>query len=94
MVLVSVSSAFLSKVEQGKKKPPFEWGNLIKSLYNLENSKKKELDNLIFNARNIDSIDISSFGQEEKDMMLLFARRINSIDKKQFKDLLMNDEED
>ena len=35
---LGVSSAFLSKVENGKKKPPKEWRELIIDLYDLNNA--------------------------------------------------------
>lgn len=78
---LGVSSAFLSKVENGKKKPPKKWEDNIKQLYELNEYQEKELKESIFNAINSDSIDLSSYKADEKELMLSFARKINTIDK-------------
>lgn len=87
---LGVSSAFLSGVENGRKKPPIAWKEELVDLYDLNPSEEEELERLIFEARNTDSIDMSKFTSEEKNMMLQFARKINTVNRKKFKDL-MND---
>lgn len=85
---LGVSSAFLSKVENGKKKPPKTWEDNIKRLYELNEYQEQELKESIFNAINSDSIDISSYKSDEKELMLSFARKINAIDKEKIKKIL------
>lgn len=87
---LGVSSAFLSGVENGKKKPPIIWKEKIADIYHLNPSEKMELDRLIFEARNKDSIDISSMNTEQRSMMLQFARKINDVDFKRFNDFINN----
>lgn len=57
---LGVSSAFLSKVETGGKKPPKEWKDKIVALYDLNNQKAAELDEYLFEAINASSLDMSS----------------------------------
>lgn len=77
---LDVSSAFLSKVENGKGKPPAGWVDIISREYNLNSLTRRELEDCIFEARNQESIDLSSFKQEDRNMMISFARKIESLD--------------
>lgn len=87
-VKLGVSSAFLSKVENGRKKPPQEWMEKLIHLYNLDNKQIDELDQYMFEAQNYESIDISNFKESDKMMMLSFARKFNSLDKDALKKFL------
>lgn len=75
-----VSSAFLSKVENGKAKPPVEWEDIIKKEYNLSDDQTMELHNCICDARNGKIIDISEMTVDDRDMMLAFARKLDTMD--------------
>ena len=88
---LGVSSAFLSKVENGNKKPPIVWEDLLIQKYDLNEAQTKELKKGIFEAQNYDSIDISSMSDDDRMMMLSFARKFNQLDKRKIKDLLRKD---
>lgn len=75
-----VSSAFLSKVENGKAKPPVGWEDIIINEYNLSDEQIEELRNSIYEARNGQIIDISDMATEDKNMMLAFARKLDTMD--------------
>lgn len=75
---LNVSAAFLSKVENGKSKPPIEWQQLIAHIYQLTSEEINELDEAMFDARNRDSIDLSIFNDSERDVMLAFARKLST----------------
>lgn len=88
---LGVSSAFLSKVENGSKKPPQEWKDKLIELYQLGSVETRELEDSLFEARNQDNIDMSVFSDDSRDMLLSFARKLNSMDEegiKKFKKLL------
>lgn len=85
---LSVSSAFLSKVENGKGKPPVEWREQLISLYHLTEEAIKELDIAIYEATNNNSICMKDFTEEEKDLMWSFARKLNTLDKERIRRLL------
>lgn len=88
---LGVSSAFLSKVENGKKKPPKDWEDLLIQKYDLNEMQIRELKKGIFEAQNYDSIDISGMSDNDRMMMLSFARKFNQLDKRKIKDLLRKD---
>lgn len=88
---LKVSSAFLSKVENGKAKPPAEWEDIIIEEYNLSENQIIELHDSICDARNGKVIDVSDMASDDRDMMLAFARKLdtmNAIDKEKIKKLL------
>lgn len=85
---LGVSSAFLSKVENGKKKPPKEWRELIIDLYDLNAKQIQQLDQYLYEAQNYDSIDISYMEDEDRMMMLSFARKFKDFDKNKLKKFL------
>lgn len=82
---LNVSSAFLSKVENGKKKPPQEWRDILISSYGLNADEIQQLDRCIYEAQNYDSIDISYMNDNDRMMMLSFARKFNTINKEKLK---------
>ena len=90
---LGVSSAFLSKVENGYKKPPEKWEDTLRSLYKLDENQNTELQEAIFEARNLDSIDISTYTEDEKTLMLSFARKFKDLDHNKLKLFLNEDEE-
>lgn len=85
---LGVSSAFLSKVENGGKKPPKEWQEKITQLYQLNEGEQKMLENYMFEAMNYQSIDMTDYTEDNRMMLLSFARKLSSMDdskKDQFK---------
>lgn len=91
---LGVSSAFLSKVENGKKKPPKEWKDIIVQKYDLNKRQIVELEQVMFEAQNYDSIDISFMNNDDRMMMLSFARKFNDLDKNKLKEFLKKEVKD
>ncbi len=91
---LGVSPSFLSKVENGKKKPPIEWEEIIINEYGLSGTELEDFREAFFDAKNSESIDISRMGASDKELMLSFARQFDSIDKIAIKRLLENKRED
>lgn len=90
---LNVSSSFLSKVENGKKKPPVQWKQKIISEYKLSGSKLDEFNEYFFDAVNADSIDISTYSESDKELLLSFARKFDALDKTLIKKMLDKQEE-
>ncbi len=88
---LGVSSAFLSKVENGRKKPPKEWREILIDSYELNAKQVQELDQCMYEAQNYDSIDISNWAESDKMMMLSFARKFNAIDKNALRKFLKDE---
>ena len=86
---LGVSSAFLSKVENGKKKPPEEWKDILIQEYDLDQKQIKELNQYMYEAQNYNNIDISYMNDSDRMMMLSFARKFNSIDKNKLKEKIV-----
>lgn len=85
---LDVSPAFLSKVENGKKKPPKEWRDKLIELYELNVRQSDELDECLYEAQNYESIDISSWNDNDRMLMLSFARGFEKIDKEALRQLI------
>lgn len=87
---LGVSSAFLSRVENGKAKPPKEWRDTLIAQYSLDKEQIAELDQSIKEARE-NVIRVDSMSQKDRDMMFAFARQLNELDenkKNQWRKLL------
>lgn len=88
---LGVSSAFLSKVENGNKKPPKEWEEVIISLYQLDSRKAAELSDCMFDALNFQNIDMTGYSDDNRNILLSFARKLNTMDdskKDQFRKMI------
>lgn len=90
---LGVSSAFLSKVENGKKKPPKEWREILINAYGLNRDQIQQLDQCMYEAQNYDSIDISSMDDNDRMIMLSFARKLNNLDKDKLKSWLESEDD-
>lgn len=77
---LEVSAAFLSKVENGRSKPPADWVRKIAGLYELNDEQANELRESFTEARTKDVLHLNSMKQDEKDMMFAFARKLDSMD--------------
>ncbi len=75
---LGVSSAFLSRVENGKAKPPMEWRNIIVSEYHLNKAQTIELEECMRDARE-NVIRVDTLSQNDKDMMFAFARQLGDL---------------
>ena len=91
---LGVSSAFLSKVENGKKKPPEEWKSILIQEYKLNTEQIRELSKSMYEAQNYNSIDISYMKDSDRMMMLSFARKFNNIDKNKLREFLQKEVDD
>ena len=83
-----VSAAFLSKVENGKAKPPANWKTILTKEYNLTANEINELDEALFEANNQKSIDISGYSDEDRNLMWAFARKLDKLDRTKLKKIL------
>lgn len=75
---LGVTSAFLSRVENGKAKPPVEWSNILISEYNLDEVQAKELNKCIIEVRE-NVIRVDSLSRNDRDMMFAFARQLSGL---------------
>lgn len=94
-VKLGVSSAFLSKVENGKKKPPKEWKEKIIEMYNVSGEEREKFEKYFFEAENQNAIDLSNYKESQKDMMIAFARKISGMNSEKINLIkkILNEEE-
>jgi transcriptional regulator with XRE-family HTH domain len=89
---LGVSPAFLSKVENGKAKPPAEWRQKLIFWYELDENAIEELDIALFEANNTKSIDITGFSDDDKALMWSFARKLDRLDRSKLREFLDEEE--
>lgn len=94
---LEVSSAFLSAVENGKKKLPQTMKNKIINLYNLTEVEKNEFERSIIETESVIAINLNNFSAEKREFTLALARKlenINEIELKKWQRMLKKEEED
>lgn len=85
---LGVSAAFLSKVENGKAKPPVEWKEKIASHYNIKGVEYSELCDSIDESRKARTLKIPNIQEDDSDLMLAFARKLGDMSKSEKENLL------
>lgn len=92
---LSVTSSYLSAVENGKRNVPREWIDIISEKYQLSTSERKELVNVVEQSQLDLKVDLRGLDSEDKSLVLALARRFNELDnhdKNQLKSILLKKE--
>lgn len=77
---LDVSSAFLSSVENGKKKMPENWKTKILEVYQLNANKKNEFYEAVELSSNVIKLNIEGATESNQELAILFARHFVSLD--------------
>ena len=77
---LGVSSAFLSAVENGKKKLPDSWYEKLAELYSLTKKQQEELKQAVMESSDIVQLNIANSTCYQWNLSVSFAREFNSID--------------
>ena len=77
---LGVSSAFLSAVENGKKKMPVLWFERLRDLYALDESQMGELRRANLETTNQVELNLKNATPPQRELAILFARQFNDID--------------
>ncbi len=77
---LEVSSAFLSAVENGKKKMPEKWYSEIERIYHLNEEQVKALKTAVLESSDNLEIDISEASPVNRDLAISLARQFDSLD--------------
>lgn len=85
---LGVSSAFLSAVENGKKKLPEAWYEKLTKLYSLTKEQQEELRQVVMETNGIIELDIAHSACHQRNLAVSFAREFNSLDEDLCKKLL------
>lgn len=94
---LGVSSAFLSAVENGKKKVPDAWMSKLKEIYSLNSEQMEELKTAILESGDTVELNIRNASPANRQLAVSFARQFDELDeetaKKMFDILHWNEEE-
>lgn len=84
---LQVTSSFLSAVENGKKKIPDQWLNVLCTCYGLTEKQRKDLEFAYCETNNSLKISFDGLSAENKQLVFSFARKLNSFDSKEIEQL-------
>ena len=84
---LEVSSAFLSAVENGKKKIPKNWFEKLCKLYNLVASEKEKLNEAIAKSTQRVVLNLDKTNQTNRELALIFARAFEELDDDELKQI-------
>ena len=92
---LGVTPSFLSAVELGKKKMPYEWNLKIRSAYALTPAQEDELDEAISISEKAVILDFEEASPTAKKLAVSFARSFSDFTDEQLEALkkLMNNED-
>ena len=85
---LGISPAFLSAVENGKKKMPDAWFSLIPEIYNLSADEIEEFKDVAYESFDTVAVNIANASEANKKLAIRFARRFEDIDEKTSEELL------
>lgn len=77
---LNVSSAFLSAVENGKKRMPDTWYEKLKDNYSLSEEQIEDLIQADFESRESLEISLSDVSVDKQRLAISFARQFDSLD--------------
>ncbi len=84
---LNVSSAFLSAVENGKKKMPNAWHDKLANLYNLSPEQQKDLQNAVIESGETLELNIKDISPDNRELAICFARHFNTLDEETSKQI-------
>lgn len=77
---LGVSSAFLSAVENGKKKMPESWYKKLATAYSFSEEQKEALGKAVMDSNNTVEINLQNATHCNRELAISFARQFDSLD--------------
>lgn len=77
---LDVTSAFLSAVENGKKKMPVSWYEKLAQIYSFSDKQKAELKQAVMESSDIVELNLRDASRGSRNLAISFARRFESLD--------------
>lgn len=90
---LGISPAFLSSVENGKKKMPDSWFTLFPETYHLSDAEVEEFKDIAYESFDSVELNIANVSESNKKLAITFARRFEDLDEKTSEELLKMFEE-
>ena len=85
---LGVSSAYLSAVENGKKKATLSMLKQIIEIYNLTTNEEEQLRDAFQRSQDEIRVDTSGMARDRQDLAMVFARKISTIDDESIEEIL------
>ena len=85
---LGVSSAFLSAVENGKKKMPNNWERKLKEVYSLSTVQIEELRRAVMESSGVVELNLKGLSTSNRELAISFARQFETMDDETSKELL------
>lgn len=76
---LDVTPAYLSAVENGKRKVPKDWIKKIVALYSLNQVQRNELGQAFEESQTQVTLDLSKSSNSKKNVVMAFARRFDGL---------------
>ena len=76
---LEVSPAFLSSVENGKRKIPENWLSKIKKLYKLNDAQVAKMKEAFYDSNNEVEIGLENLRGNQRNLAIAFARKLETI---------------
>lgn len=80
---LGISPAFLSSVENGKKKMPNSWFTRIPEIYSLSNEELEDFNTAAYESFETVEINLANATEMNKKLAVRFARRFQDIDEQE-----------
>lgn len=77
---LGVSSAFLSAVENGKKKMPADWYEKLREFYKLNGEQYDKLKQLAMESQKTISLNLEDTSDSKRQLAVMFARQFDNLD--------------
>ena len=90
---LGISPAFLSLVENGKKKMPDSWFTLIPETYHLSDTEAEKFKDIAYESFDVVELNIANASESNKKLAIRFARSFEDLDEKTSEELLRMFEE-
>ncbi len=84
---LNVSSAFLSAVENGKKKMPESWYDKLADLYRLSTKQQEDLKTAVIESGETIELKIKNISSSNRELALCLARHFDNLDEETSKQI-------
>lgn len=85
---LNISAAYLSSIENGKKRPTADFVDKICAEYDLDNEYIATLKNAYYRTVEEISLSAENMTSQQFDMSLVLARKLNELDSEQIESIL------
>lgn len=82
---IGISVSYLSAIENGKRKIPKNFIEILFEVYNLKEEEKKEILEMVASYSGEMKLRLEGMNASQKELSLLYARKISNLSEEQIK---------